>query len=244
MSKAMHINMTEQNVAGLRRVRFQIKVDKEIVPGLLQIPDKKGPFPLVFVQHPGLASKDEMYISGTAKKWAEQYGWACAALDAPGHGERALENALDVLRDTEKASLMSKQFAKEITATIDTLANSFPINMNAIGYWGFSLGALLGVQACALDKRFRASVLAAAGTGPLTGQLTDDVLKGLQETAILMLAKTEDEVIPRDSTESLFADIKCRRKELRWLPGGHFMIGGDVITEGETWLNEELALQG
>ncbi|SVD47801.1 uncharacterized protein METZ01_LOCUS400655 [marine metagenome] len=244
MSLATHIDMTEDNVSGLRRVRFQLKVDDEIVPGLLQIPDKEGPFPLVFIQHPGLASKDEIYISGTAKKWAEQYGWACVALDAPGHGERAIENALDALRDAEKASIMSKQFAKEITVTIDTLANEFPINMRAIGYWGFSLGALLGVQACALDQRFRASVLAAAGTSPLTGKLTNDVLKGLQETAILLLAKTEDEVIPKDSTESLFSDIQCRRKELRWLPGGHFMIGGDVITEGEMWLNEELAVKG
>ena len=31
MSLATHIDMTEDNVSGLRRVRFQLKVDDEIV---------------------------------------------------------------------------------------------------------------------------------------------------------------------------------------------------------------------
>ncbi len=242
MSAVTEFHTTENNANGLRQIHFNLKIGPENIPGLLQLPEGEGPFPLVFVQHPGLSSKDELYISGTAKTWAKKYSWACVALDAPGHGERAIENPLAALNDEYKAKVLSEQFSVEVTATINILAKEYPINLKEIGYWGFSLGALLGVQACALDQRFKAIVLAAAGVSPLTGKFTEDVHKGLHTTAVLLLAKTDDEIISRSSTKILFENIQCRRKELRWLPGGHFMIGGDVITAGEEWLLEELTI--
>ena len=179
MSSATHINITEDNVSGLRRVRFQLKVDDEIVPGLLQIPDKEGPFPLVFIQHPGLASKDEIYISGTAKKWAEQYGWACVALDAPGHGERAIENALDALRDAEKASIMSKQFAKEITVITSWFAPKPSPILIARNKYANSSGSLIAARNLIIER---------APTSP-SDKASDDLTIEIINIVVIVISK-------------------------------------------------------
>lgn len=228
----------ERENGGLREVRFRL----DETPGLLWLPDgDEGPLPLVLIQHPGMSGKDDMIVSGPARAWATTHRWACLGLDAPGHGERAVPDPFAALRDPAQAAAMAAQFAGEVTATVDALAERYPIDTSRLGYYGYSLGAMLGVAAVAGDGRFRAAVFAAAGTGSLSGPAEGpgSHLEGLADVAVRVIAKERDEVVSPDATMELYAAL-TGQKDLVTLPGGHFAIGDDVVGAVEEWLTGRL----
>src|SRR3990172_10167351 len=61
------------------------------VPATVYLPRVgEGPFPALLLQHGASSSKDEFYIQQPSRRWCDA-GYVCMAIDAPGHGERALE---------------------------------------------------------------------------------------------------------------------------------------------------------
>ena len=207
-------------------------------PGRLWLPEgEEGPLPLVLIQHPGMSGKDDAIVSGPARAWALAHGWACCGLDAPGHGERRTADPLAALRDPERAATLAAQFAGEVHDALTALAERYPIETARLGYYGYSLGAMLGVRAVAGDGRFRAAVFAAAGTGPLTGPATGEGshLAGLADVAVRIIAKARDEIVPAEATLALYAGVPGE-KDLVTLPGGHFTIGDDVAGAAAAWL--------
>ena len=233
---------TEAARGSLRAVRFSFTHEGERVPGALWLPaEAAGPLPLVLIQHPGMGSKDDGFVSGPAQGWALAHGWACAGIDAPGHGERLSGDPLEALRDPERGAAMVRQFAGEVHATVDELLARYPLDADRLGYFGYSLGAMLGVPAVAGDGRFRAAVFAAAGTGGLVGPAEgpESVVPKLAGVAVRVAGKSADELIPLESTQALYHALPGT-KDLRWFPGNHFMIGADVIDAAEEWLVEHL----
>ena len=229
---------TEREYGGLREVRFRLGE----TPGLLWLPDgEEGPLPLVLIQHPGMSSKDDALVAGPARAWATTHRWACLGLDAPGHGERAVPDPFAAMRDPEQAAAMAAQFAGDVASAVDALAKRFPVDVGRLGYYGYSLGAMLGVPAVAGDGRFRAAVFAAAGTGPLSGPAEGEGshLAGLADVAVRVIAKERDEVVSPDATMELYAGLPGER-DLVTLPGGHFAVGDDVVGEAEEWLTAKL----
>lgn len=229
---------TEQAYGELRDVRFR----HGETPGRLWLPDGVDePLPLVLIQHPGMSSKDDAIVAGPARAWATTHGWACLGLDAPGHGERAVGDPFAALRDPEQAAAMAAQFAAEVREVIDALAERYPVDTGRLGYYGYSLGAMLGVPAVAGDGRFRAAVFAAAGTGPLSGPAEGEGshLAALAGVAVRVIAKERDEVVAADATMELYAGLPGQ-KDLVTLPGGHFAIGDDVVGSAEEWLAAKL----
>ena len=98
----------------------------------------------------------------------------------------------------------------------------------SLGYYGYSLGAMLGVPAVAGDGRFRAAVFAAAGNGGAErggGGRRAATSAGLGDVAVRVIAKERDEVVSPDATMELYAGLPGE-KDLVTLPGGHFAIGG------------------
>ncbi len=233
---------SERERGGLREVRFRLEAAGDETPGLLLLPDEEaGPFPLVLLQHPGMSSKDNAIVAGPARAWALAHGWACLALDAPGHGERASADPLAPLRDPALAPALAAQFAGEVSGTIDALAEREPVDTSRLGYYGYSLGAMLGVPAVAGDGRFRAAVFAAVGTGALSGPAGGPAshLPALANVAVRIIAKEHDEIVTREATEALYAALPGE-KSLLTLPGGHFAIGEDVAEAAEEWLTARL----
>ena len=225
---------SERENGGLREVSFRLGE----APGLLWLPDgEEGPFPLVLIQHPGMSRKEDPIVSGPARAWATTHRWTCLGLDAPGHGERAVADPFAAMRDPEQAAAMAGQFAGEVAAAIDALAERYPVDTSKLGYYGYSLGAMLGVPAVAGDGRFRAAVFAAAGTGSLSGPAEGEGshLAGLVEVAVRVIAKERDEVVSPDATMELYAGLPGE-KDLVTLPGGHFAIGDEVVGAAEEWL--------
>ena len=233
-----HFESSESESGGLRDIRFRLGE----TPGRLWLPDgEEGALPLVFIQHPGMSSKDDAIVAGPARAWATTHRWACLGLDAPGHGERAVPDPFAAMRDPEQAAAMAAQFAGEVAAAVDALAERYPIDVGRLGYYGYSLGAMLGVPAVAGQGRFRAAVFAAAGTGPLSGPAEGEGshLAGLAEVAVRVVAKERDEVVSADATMELYAGLPGE-KDLVTLPGGHFAIGDDVVGAAEEWLAAKL----
>ncbi len=229
-----HFESSESESGGLRDIRFRLGE----TPGRLWLPDGEDEaLPLVLVQHPGMSSKDDAIVAGPARAWATTHRWACLGLDAPGHGERAVPDPFGALRDPEQAAAMAAQFAGEVAAAVDALAERYAVDTGRLGYYGYSLGAMLGVPAVAGDGRFRAAVFAAAGTGPLSGPT--EGLAGLEDVAVRVIAKERDEVVSPDATMELYAGLPGE-KDLVTLPGGHFAIGDDVVGAAEEWLVAKL----
>ena len=229
---------SERAYGGLREVRFLLHE----TPGRLWLPDgEEGPFPLVLIQHPGMGSKDDAIVSGPARAWATTHRWACLGLDAPGHGERAVADPFAALQDPEQAAAMAAQFAGEVHDAIDALAERYPVDTGRLGYYGYSLGAMLGIPAVAGDGRFRAAVFAAAGTGPLSGPAEGpgSHLPALANVAVRVIAKERDEVVAPEATVELYGAVPGE-KDLVTLPGGHFAIDDDVVGAAEEWLVGQL----
>jgi predicted esterase len=232
----------EQTRDGLLETRFSLDLH-ERVPGLLIRPSGRAePTPLVVVQHPGTDSKDGPFVGGPARFWAREYGWTCVGIDAPLHGERDVVDPMRLFAGRTRLDTdVLEQFATEISATIDAVAAAHPVDLDRLGYVGYSLGAMLGVTAVARDGRFRAASLCLVGEGlmgPATGP--DSVVPLLAKVAVRVVAKEQDEIVPRAATEALYAALPGE-KDLVWLPGGHFAIGSDVIDAAGVWLTAHLS---
>ncbi|MDZ7728175.1 MAG: hypothetical protein U5Q44_08235 [Dehalococcoidia bacterium] len=237
----MALSTREDMENGLRSVRFSFTCDGERVPGVAWMPaGEDEPMPLVFIQHPATSSKDDFFVEEPGRLWAQR-GWICAGLDAPMHGERNPSDPMRLLQERDRYPEVVAQFARELTMAVDELAASYPVDMGRLGYVGYSMGSMLGVPAVARDGRFAAASFCLVGeggmVGPASGEGSD--IPGLATVAVRIVAKEQDELIPRQATEALYEALPGE-KDLVWKPGGHFEIGQDVIVAAGDWLHRRL----
>ena len=231
----------EMPMGNLREVQFWFHQGTEHVPGLLYLPiEHADPMPFVLIQHPGMGSKEDYFVAEVARAWARR-GWICGGLDAPLHGERASADPMSLFRNPDRYPEIRAQFAAEVTTMLDLLSERFPIDMSRVGFVGYSMGSMLGIPAVARDGRFKAAAFCLVGEGGLAGAVDgpDADIPQLQGVATRVVGKLQDQLIPRERTEALYNALPGK-KDIRWLPGGHFEIGPDVIKLAEEWLLAEL----
>ncbi len=225
----------------IREVHFWFRCGEELVPGVAYLPAGSiEPMPLVLIQHPGMGSKEDYWVSEVGQRWAKR-GWVCAGLDAPLHGEREAHDPMALFRQPERFGAVRAQFAAEVARVLDLLPGTLPIDTSRLGYVGYSLGSMIGLAAVARSGRFRAAAFCLVGEGGLAGSAAgpdSDVAK-LGNVAVRIVGKLNDELIPRERTEALFAALPGE-KDLQWLPGGHFEIGPDVVRLAEEWMTAKL----
>ncbi len=233
---------TEDLIGDVREVRFSVEVAGEHVPGLVCLPAEwPEKMPLVLMQHPGMGSKDDYFVRDIAMAWAKR-GWACGGIDAPLHGDRTEHNPMALFREPGRYPALRAQFANEVSATLDALSAALPIDLGRLGFVGYSLGSMLGIPAVARDGRFKVAAFCLVGEGGIVGSASgpdSDVAK-LGNVAVRVVAKTDDELIPRAATEALFAALPGDEKDIVWLAGGHFQIGPDVVRAAGEWLAPRL----
>jgi dienelactone hydrolase len=224
----------------LSEVQFSLDVEGELVPGLAFVPEATEPMPLVVIQHPATSSKDDYFVRDVAAQWAHR-GWICCGFDAPLHGDRATHDPMSMLRDPARFAAASRQFSHELSVAIDALAESYPVDRTRLGYVGYSMGSMLGIPAVAADGRFKAAAFCLVGEGSMLGSASDPAspVRGLGGVAVRIVAKQRDEFFSKEATEALY-DALPGEKDLKWLPGGHFEIGPDVIKMAGDWLVAKL----
>ncbi|MGE5595561.1 MAG: alpha/beta hydrolase [Hyphomicrobiales bacterium] len=176
-----------------------------------------------------------------ALRWAQR-GWACTGIDAPLHGDRDTYDPLSLFRDQSRYPAIVDQFSREISATIDALAEAYPVDTTRMAYIGYSMGSMLGLPAVSRDGRFKCAAFCLIGEGGMVGPATGpgSAVPGLKDVAVRVVGKVRDELIPRDSTLALFSALPGRNKDIVWLPGGHFEIGPDVVSAAEEWVRKWL----
>src|SRR4051812_50193135 len=75
---------------GVVERRFDVRGDREVVPGILWTPEgATGPRPLVLIGHGGGGDKRMPYVLSLARRLVRHAGYAVAAIDGRGHGDRA-----------------------------------------------------------------------------------------------------------------------------------------------------------
>ncbi len=235
------IETREQLLGDIREVNFWFRCGGELVPGVAYLPTGASePMPLVQIQHPGMGSKEDYWVSEVGQRWAKR-GWVCVGLDAPLHGERQTHDPMALFRDPGRYEAVRAQFAAEVARMLELLPGVLPIDTGRMGYVGYSLGSMIGIAAVARSGRFRAAAFCLVGEGGLTGGVEgpDSDAAKLGSVAVRIVGKTADELIPRERTEALFAALPGE-KDLRWLPGGHFEIGPDVVRLAEEWMAAKL----
>ncbi|WP_335939830.1 dienelactone hydrolase family protein [Streptomyces sp. PTD5-9] len=198
------------------------------IPGILWTPGS-APAPLILSGHNGGLHKREPRLVARARHFAARYGFAVAAIDHPGHGDRP-RSAAD---ERARADLRRAMRAGE---PVDEIFESFvaPLVEKAVPEWRTALDALLslpgiggpvgysgmtavGIRLAVAEPRVSAAGFFAGGFVPRAQRE-----EARQVTVPLQfLLQWDDEGNPRQRALDLFDAFGAEEKTLHANPGGH-----------------------
>lgn len=171
-------------------LRFVLSVPKGAKPA--------GGWPVVVVGH-GLNSRNSALFDHADSVCLElaqvlaKAGFACAGIDAPSHGSRgssfdffALDN-LAKSRDSFRQMVVDQMQLVRALPAIDWDGDGQPDFRSDVGYWGNSLGSIMGASLVSVDPRVKAAVLNVPGGG-LSNILTGDEIR--DRIGLLLVALT------------------------------------------------------
>jgi len=262
--RALPFNAVERDLGvseGVHVLHFAIdSTHGQRVPGLLWIAENAPPsLPLIVLQHGAGSRKEDPYISLTAQRWARD-GFAVAAIDAAGNGERRT-------RPFDPALIWSLpwqrrdhaiQMCVDLHRALDYLAGRPEVDVTRAGYVGFSMGTINGVAFVARDPRVRAAVfciggarlheLRVVGQDPalarehaLVARIIDPehFAPLIAPRPVLMINGRQDEVVPPAAAEALYVALN-EPKQIVWYDGGHTDLRGQHFKLMEAFLREHL----
>ena len=220
------------------------------VPGLLSIPTTP-PRGAVLLQHGGGESKEDPLIHLLMRRWGRA-GFACLAIDAPGHGERAISEAHRSPRRGFYEYMRSRvQNVIDLRRGLDALGE-LGLSHDGAGYWGVSMGGSVGVMLLASESRVAAACLCLAGARSrrswpdIDPDVADFAARNLDplalaaaisRTPVLMLNGTDDPTIAREDAERLYQAL-AGPKEQRWFKTGHKVTVAMLRASGEFFERE------
>jgi dienelactone hydrolase len=234
---------------GLLERRFDVRRDGRLVPGILWTPAAGGrPSPLVLLGHGGSGSKREGYVVKMGRHLAAAHGVAAAAIDGPVHGDRRPDpDAPQDLVVVQFAQLwandgeaMTDAMVADWQAVLDRLLTLDGVRPDACGWWGLSMGTIIGLPLVAREPRIHAAVLGLMGmTGPTRARIERDAPAVRCPT--LFLAQWSDAVFPLGSAIELFEAIGSRDKRFYAHAGGHGDVPAEAFALSARFLAERLA---
>jgi dienelactone hydrolase len=244
------------------KVRFR-STPTETVPALLDVPaEGTGPFPCLVFLH-GIGQEKE-FLNEIAQPFMRS-GFAMLAFDQVGRGERKAEDpeGLDALKQLRRRCAQTVIDARR---AVDYLQTRQDLDTKRLALVGASLGGIVGVDAVAMEPRFRAAwIIYAGGNIPLI--LRENALFGtsgfygrvvarvggfllkpidplyhvaqISPRPILLQNGKHDRLIPAECAQQLHDRAK-EPKTVKWYDSDH--IGDDaavvrqVLTDGIVWL--------
>jgi dienelactone hydrolase len=233
---------------GVAERRFDVVRATRTIPGVLWIPE--GPQrakALVLLGHGGKGDKRQGYIVALARRLVRHHGFAAAAIDGPVHGDRRR----DVRTDGDAAEVefsqiwrddpaMTDEIVADWRAVLDALQGPAGLGSTPVGWWGLSMGTILGLPVVAAEPRIAVAVLGLAGVaGPTKQRLADDAAS--IHCPVLFLAQWDDELFHRDRVFELFEAIASSDKRLHVNPGRHQEVPAEEFRASEQFLAGTLA---
>jgi dienelactone hydrolase len=233
---------------GVVERRFEVAGDREAVPGIVWTPEgATGPRPLVLVGHGGSGNKRMPYVLSLARRLVRHAGYAVAAIDGIGHGDRASAAAAPERRSgaglprafVSEVAAAADAMTADWTATLHELRGFEEVGDGPLGYWGVSMGTMFGVPLLRATPEIRCAVLGLMGT-------FDDAhpwsaAAPAVSCPVLFLVQTDDELVPPERALALFRTLGSTDKRLHAHPGAHAAVPVEEIDASEAFFAAHLA---
>jgi dienelactone hydrolase len=233
---------------GVVERRFDVPRNARTVPGILWTPEgATGDRPLVLIGHGASGHKRYPYVLALARRLVRAHGFAAAAIDGPVQGDRRSDpdaDDLTVFDDFRVAwtddPTMTDEIVADWRATLDALQAVDGVGAGAVGYWGISMGTLLGLPFVASEPRVGATVLGlAAAVGPTKARLAADAPNVTCPT--LFVVQWDDELFARDRAVQLFDALGSADKRLHAHPGKHIEVPPEAFADSIAFLARSLS---
>ena len=198
------------------------------VPGVLWTPGS-APAPLILSGHNGGLHKRLPRLVARARHYAAEYGFAVAAVDAPGHGDRPRSAVYEHARADLRRALEAGEPVGEIVdafilplveravpewrTTLDALL-SLPEIGGPVGYEGMTA---IGIRLAVVEPRISAAVFFGGGFVP--GTLVEEARQ--VTIPLQFLLQWDDEGMERQPVLDLFDAFGTKEKTLHANLGGH-----------------------
>ena len=236
---------------GVRERRFDIERAGRVIPGMLWTPeDGIGPRPLVLVGHGAAQTKSEQYVTALSRTLVRHHGIAAVAIDGPVHGDRRPDGPADGTvmflefgQRWQQDEQLTDDMVADWRATLDTVQALPEIGAGPVGYWGLSMGTILGLPLVAAEPRIAVAVLGLMGlTGPTKERLARDAAS--VDCPVLFLVQWDDTLFPRQKVFSLFDAIGTSDKRLHANPGAHSAVPAEEFLATIRFLADHLPAAG
>lgn len=203
------------------------------IPGVLWTPaGAAGDRPLVLLAHGTGQHKKARPMVSHAHRYVTACGFAVAAIDAPGHGDRPRTDREEQFVAGLKQRMVAGEpigahiagYNAELAelavpdwqVVLDALQNRDGVGANApVGFWGVSLGTAIGVPLAAANPKITAAVFGLAGGDALSESAARI------RVPVHFLLQWDDELVPRESGLALFDAFASRDKTLHANAGRH-----------------------
>ncbi|NED82188.1 alpha/beta hydrolase [Streptomyces sp. SID11233] len=198
------------------------------IPGLLWT-SGSAPAPLILIGHPGSLHKRLPRLVARARYYAAEHGFAVAAIDAPGHGDRPRSADDEQTRADLRRALQAGEPVDEIVdrlllplvegavpewrATLDALL-ALPAIGGPVGYEGLTA---VGIRLALVEPRIAAAVFFGMGFVP------DVVREEARQLTLPLqfLLQWDDAGMDRQPVLDLFDSFGSQEKTLHANMGGH-----------------------
>lgn len=228
------------------------------VSALLSIPDTgEAPYPTVILMH-GLGDRKTVDYIEAGNRYFLDAGYAVLRLDISNHGDRFKQNYdFDLISGYKYWSRdIISQTVFDLRRAVDYIYTHDDLDNERIGYFGISLGGIIGTIFCSVESRVKVPIIVLAGGSlnlmfgmdALSAETQDflsiidpvNYVKMISPRPLLMLNASNDEIVPPITTKLLYKAAK-KPKEIIWYPAKHHDIPVDqVYKEGILWLQEYL----
>ncbi len=246
---------------GVVEREFRLEVAGRTVPAVVWTPEgSTGPRPLVLLGHGAATHKKTDYIAALGSRLVRHHGFAAAAIDATGHGDRLPDGGKDreriwAERIASRSNGEFKDFTDDMVAdwkatldavqTLPEVGDSLPV-----GYWGLSMGTSLGLPFVAAEPRITVAVFGLMGfaTGPSDNpwmergriRLGGDAPK--ITVPVLFIQQWDDELVSRENGLNLFNAIASKDKRLHINPGAHAAVPVEEFDHSEALFVKHLGV--
>lgn len=228
------------------------------VTGLLSLPEKVSPpVPVVILMH-GLGDRKTVDYIEAGNNYLLNAGYAVLRLDICNHGDRhKYDYDFDLIEGYKYWTRdMVAQTVFDLRRAIDFIETRKELDHGRIGYFGFSLGGIIGTVFCGVEKRVKVPVIVLAG-GSLNlmfgikalSKETRDFLSfidpinfvaSVSPRPLLMINAENDEIVPPITSKLLYKKAK-NPKKIIWYPSKHRSLPIDkAYPDGIHWFDTYL----
>jgi cephalosporin-C deacetylase-like acetyl esterase len=252
------VRLIDNNNSYLQYYVNYLSVHDKRVTALLAIPKNvKKPMPVIILLH-GLGDRKTVDYIETGNKAFIDSGYAVFRIDIDNHGERRVHDYEFNFNDGYRFSTRDviSQTVFDLRRAVDFLGTRKEIDTTRIGYFGISLGGVIGTIFCGVDNRVKVPVIALAG-GNLhlafgMEAFTDEAknyfsiidpinfVALISPRPLLMINAENDEIIP-PITSKLMYKAAGEPKRIIWYPTKHRKIPiNKAYLEGVLWYKKYL----